>query len=70
MSDISKKDLYNWCKIPFHQLEGHPGLKNPFRLTRDSDEMGEVMARDFVEEIKAANTEGKALRAIVPCGPK
>jgi glucosamine-6-phosphate deaminase len=70
MSDIQKKDLYNWCKIPVAELEGHPDLKIPFRLTRDPDEMGEVMARDFVEEIKTANAQGNALRAIVPCGPK
>lgn len=28
------------------------------------------MAREFVDEIKQANTEGRAFRAIVPCGPK
>jgi glucosamine-6-phosphate deaminase len=70
MSDINKKNLYDWCKIPVTELEGHPDLKIPFRLTRDSDEMGEVMAREFVDEINLANVEGKALRAIVPCGPK
>jgi glucosamine-6-phosphate deaminase len=70
MSDINKKDLYNWCKIPVNELENHPDLKIPFCLTKDSDEMGEVMARDFVADIKFANTKGKALRAIVPCGPK
>jgi glucosamine-6-phosphate deaminase len=70
MSEINKKDLYHWCRIPVNELEGHPGLKIPLRLTRDSAEMGEVMARDFVNEIKAANAEGKPIRAIVPCGPK
>ncbi len=70
MSNINKKDLYDWCKIPVTELVGHPDLKIPFQLTRDSDEMGEVMAREFIDEIKQANEEGKALRAIVPCGPK
>ncbi len=32
--------------------------------------MGEVMARDFTEEIKLANKENRTFRAIVPCGPK
>ena len=70
MSDINKKDLYNWCKIPVSELENHPDLKIPFCLTKDSDEMGEVMAGEFVAEIKLANANGQAFRAIVPCGPK
>jgi glucosamine-6-phosphate deaminase len=70
MSEISKKDLYNWCKIPVEKLINHPERKVPFRLVGDSKEMGEVMARDFVEEIKSANEKGNDLRAIVPCGPK
>ncbi len=70
MSEINIKDLYNWCKIPTEQLINHPNLKIPFRILSDSIEMGEVMARDFAEDIKAANAKGSAIRAIVPCGPK
>jgi glucosamine-6-phosphate deaminase len=70
MSDIDIKDLYKWCSIPVDRLAGHPGLRVPLRLVKDSEEMGELMAREFVDEIKAANAEGRALRAIVPCGPK
>lgn len=70
MSDVNIKDLYHWCKIPAAQLVNHPNLKIPFRLVRDSGEMGEVMARDFIDDIKAANAEGRPIRAIVPCGPK
>ena len=70
MSNISIKDLYNWCKIPVDRLMNHPGLKIPFRLVGDSDEMGELMAREFIDDIKVANAAGKSFRAIVPCGPK
>ena len=70
MSEINIKDLYDWCKIPVDELEGHPGLKIPFRLVSDSAEMGEVMAADFIKEITSANEEGRSIRAIVPCGPK
>lgn len=70
MSEINKKDLYQWCKIPVEKLQDYPGLKMPFRLVGDSKEMGEVMARDFAEEIKVANSKNAAIRAIVPCGPK
>jgi glucosamine-6-phosphate deaminase len=70
MSEININDLYDWCKIPVDELEGHPGLKIPFRLVGDSAEMGEVMAADFIKEIKSANEAGRSIRAIVPCGPK
>ena len=70
MSDINKKDLYDWCKIPVDELEHHPMLKVPFRIVQDSEHMGEAMAKDFIDEIRQANAEGRPLRAIVPCGPK
>jgi 6-phosphogluconolactonase/Glucosamine-6-phosphate isomerase/deaminase len=68
MSDINIQDLYRWCSVPVEQLVNHPHLKIPFRLTNDSNEMGELMARELVDEIK--NAEGKNFRAIIPCGPK
>jgi glucosamine-6-phosphate deaminase len=68
MSAINTKDLYTWCSVPAEQLAKHPKLKIPFRMVDNSEEMGEGMARDFVDEIKSAG--GKPFRAIVPCGPK
>jgi glucosamine-6-phosphate deaminase len=65
---INIKDLYSWCSIPAEELVKQRQLKIPFRIVDNSEEMGEVMARDFVDEIKAAG--GKPFRAIVPCGPK
>lgn len=70
MTTIDLKELFAWCKIPAEELEGHSRLKIPFRMVRDSVEMGEVMAREFVDEIKSANTRNEIFRAIVPCGPK
>jgi len=70
MSDVNIMDLYKWCKIPAEDLENHSGLKMPFRLVKDSAEMGEIMAREFVDDIQSANMSGHLFRAIVPCGPK
>lgn len=70
MSDINIKDLYRWCSLPVDKLADHPDLKIPFRLTNDSAEMGELMARELVDEIKKANEEGRIFRAVIPCGPK
>ena len=66
---IDRKKLYEWCSIPAEKLMDHPGRKVPFRRVRDSREMGEVMARDLVEEIKDANRHNREIRAIIPCGP-
>lgn len=69
MNEISIKDLYTWCRIPVDQLEDHPELKIPFRLCQDSHEMGEIMARELVDEIKILHQKGRIIRAIIPCGP-
>lgn len=52
------------------KLKNHPGLKIPFRMVKDSDEMGKLMAEELIEEIKTANAESRYCRVIVPCGPK
>jgi len=70
MSDfINALELYKWCKIPYDQLEKNPGLKVPFRLVKDSQEMGILMARELTDEIKNHNKDRKPTRAIIPCGP-
>lgn len=69
MNHITAKDLYTWCRIPFDQLVNQPQLKIPFRLCRDSDEMGQVMARELVDEIESHHQSGEVIRAIIPCGP-
>ncbi|MHC4591519.1 MAG: sugar phosphate isomerase family [Planctomycetota bacterium] len=69
MNAIPPDQLYAWCKVPWDQLEGHPDIKVPFRLCKDSAEMGAIMARELVDEIQAANAQGRTFRAIIPCGP-
>ncbi|MCC6398929.1 MAG: hypothetical protein IT282_18090 [Bacteroidetes bacterium] len=69
MTTIDKKALYQWCRIPYAELEGHPQLRIPFRLCRDTQEMGALMARELVDLIKKNNASGRPTRAIVPCGP-
>jgi len=66
---ITAAELYLWCKIPYDQLENNTMLKVPFRLVKDSVEMGKIMARELADEIAANNLAGKVTRAIIPCGP-
>lgn len=68
-SIIDPKTLYQWCKIPFTRLENNPDAKVRFRLVKDSQEMGMLMARELADEISANNETGKPTRAIIPCGP-
>lgn len=67
---IDIKNLYKWCSIKADELENHEGLKTKFRIVEDSHEMGKLMARELVDEVRKANEEGRQCRAIVPCGPK
>ena len=69
MESISKKELYEWCRIPLDQLTGHPNLKVPLKICRDSEEMGALMARELVDEIQIHNQRGEKTHAILPCGP-
>jgi glucosamine-6-phosphate deaminase len=66
---MDRKQLHKWCNIPGRELARHPGLKVRFRMVRDSQEMGELMARELVELIEENNRRGRATRAIIPCGP-
>ncbi len=66
---ITPKDLYAWCRIPYQELESHPGRRVPFRLCADSAAMGQMMARELVDEIRRHNENGEPTRAIIPCGP-
>jgi len=69
MTAITPQQLYEWCKLSVDELVEHPDRRVPFRLCGDSAEMGQLMARELVDEIAAANTDGRVLRTIIPCGP-
>lgn len=66
---ITKKELYQWCRIPYKQLEKHPERKVSFRIVNNSEEMGLLMAHELADEIKSNNLKNKPTRAIIPCGP-
>jgi len=70
MSHVNPRDLYRWCKVLAEELPKHPGLRVRFRLVKDSEEMGSLMASELVTVIEENNARGKPTRAIIPCGPK
>jgi len=66
---ITPQELVKWCRIPSGQLEKHPDRRIPFRMVADSAAMGQLMAKELVEEIQANSKRGEQTRAIIPCGP-
>ena len=68
-SNITPKDILEWCKIPYTDLERHPLRKIPLRICKDSVEMGLIMSRELVDLIRINNKKRKITRAIIPCGP-
>ena len=69
MEFISPSQLNEWCKVPYQKLVDHPERRVPFRICADSAEMGQIMARELVDEIQMHNARGEQTRAIIPCGP-
>jgi glucosamine-6-phosphate deaminase len=67
--DYTKKEFYDWCRIPAEELVNHPKRKIPFRICKDSEEMGQIMARELVDEIAYHNQRNEPTNAIIPCGP-
>lgn len=68
-TNITPKDILEWCSLPYTDLEKHPRKKIPFRICQDSAEMGQIMARELVDLIKTNNDKGKSTHTIIPCGP-
>ncbi len=68
-SPVDARELRRWCAIPAEKLLGHPELRVRYRQVADSVELGALMARELVEVIEGNNKQGRARRAIVPCGP-
>ena len=60
---IEPKTLLEWCSVPHTELAGHPQRKVGFRLCADSAAMGQIMARELVDEIKLANAERRGRSA-------
>ncbi len=66
---MDMEQLYQWCAVPTDDLVNHKDLKVPFRMVKDSAEMGRIMAEELAAEIEQANRENRQFRAIIPCGP-
>src|SRR5450755_1595205 len=69
MSEPDLRSLYDWCSVPVGELLTHTKRRVPLRLCGNSEEMGALMARELVDEIRPHNAAGEPTRAVIPCGP-
>jgi glucosamine-6-phosphate deaminase len=68
-SNIDTKKMYEFCKIPVDQIEGHPELKVKIKIYETKDDVYQWVAQDMLEEVIRNNDNGKTTRWILPCGP-
>jgi glucosamine-6-phosphate deaminase len=66
---VNLENLHAWCGVLVDDLVDHPDLKIPLRLCTDRSAMSDLMARELADSIRLAELEGRAFRAIIPCGP-
>jgi len=69
MSDFTLQNYTPGARYLTSSWENHPQLKIPFRLCRDSEENGALMALELIDEIQDHNRNNEPTRAIIPCGP-
>ncbi len=68
MQVLDKKEIVRICRIKVEEF-GRNRPRVPYRVVKDSAEMGEVMAHELADLVAAHNKARKPTRAIVPCGP-
>ena len=68
MNQISKEEIVRICSIPIEEFDRN-GPRVPYRIVKDSEEMGDLMGGEFVAIIEENDKNGAPTRAIVPCGP-
>lgn len=66
---IDPEELYQWCRIPTEQLEGHPEARVPIKITQTKDEVHQWVAQEMLDEVKRNNGAERPTRWILPCGP-
>ena len=68
-SNIDTKKMFEFCRIPVDQLEGHPDAKVKVKIYETKDEVYQWVAQDMLEEVIRNNDKGNTTRWILPCGP-
>lgn len=68
MQYLDRKEVLRICSIPLSDFESH-APRVPYRIVKDSAEMGEVMSGELIDVLIQNNAQNAPTRAIVPCGP-
>ncbi|NCB43132.1 MAG: glucosamine-6-phosphate isomerase [Clostridia bacterium] len=68
-NNISREDLFKWCKIPYTELENRKDLKVKLVMKPTRSETMHLIGNMMADEVVAFNKQGKPLKWILPAGP-
>jgi len=66
----SSEQLFQWCKIPPHELPSHPKAKVKLKILPTPQDVHANIANTMLEELKANRNGNQPTRWILPCGPR
>ena len=68
-SFIDTQSLFEWCRIPLEELEGHPQARLRIKVLDTPDDVHLWLAHEMADEVRRHNAAGLPTRWILPCGP-
>ncbi len=68
-SRIDKDKLFEYCRIPVEELEGHPASRIKIKIFDKVDQTMEYTGNMMADEVIAKNKAGKMTRWVLPAGP-
>ena len=68
-SNLDPKALFEWCRIPAEELEGHPSIKIGIKILPTAGDVHRYVASMMAEEVQHNNASNQPTRWILPCGP-
>lgn len=66
---ISREQLYEWCSIPWRELEDAPGRRIKLDIKPTRAEMMQMIGNMMADEVAANNKAGRPTKWMLPAGP-
>lgn len=68
-NNISRQALFDWCSIPYQELEARTDLKVKLNMKPDRAQIMEEIGNWMADEALAFSRAGKTLKWVLPAGP-
>ena len=69
MNRLTSSEIFEWCSIPWEQLEGRDDLKTKLAVRKDRATMMEEIGNLMADEVKEHNAKGIPTKWVLPAGP-